>query len=200
VPLGCRQTASIETGYAPLRPESATFRSHLARLQRTSNAGRPDDGETAGRARPNRMDRLPAHPSRRVFSVLRLGQKVLRPGVQTLDCLLRFDVLHKNQIDVVARIPMWLPLGKGERPRASRRGKYLKEWVEANGTPPARRDRLSPRVFAHRIARVEVGDTEKGPVPYSVVKEILRWDTGKSGHSVSKSHSQGRQREGTGDE
>jgi hypothetical protein len=85
VPLGCRQTASIETGYAPLRPESATFRSHLARLQRTSNAGRPDDGETAGRARPNRMDRLPAHPSRRVFSVLRLGQKVLRPGVQTLD-------------------------------------------------------------------------------------------------------------------
>ena len=115
-------------------------------------------------------------------------------------CLLRFDVLHKNQIDVVARIPMWLPLGKGERPRASRRGKYLKEWVEANGTPPARRDRRSPRVFAHRIARVEVGDTEKGPVPYSVVKEILRWDTGKSGHSVSKSHSQGRQREGTGDE
>jgi hypothetical protein len=93
-------------------------------------------------------------------------------------CLLRFDVLPKNHIDVVARIPMWLPLGNGEKPRASRRGKYLNAWVEANDGPPSRGDRLSPCVFVRRIARVQVGDTEKGPVPYSVVKKILRWETG----------------------
>jgi hypothetical protein len=119
--------------------------------------------------------------------------KYYDPAFKRWTCLLRFDVLRENQIDVVARIPMWLPLGTGDKPRASRRGKYLKEWVEANDEPPARGDRLSPRVFVGRIARVEVGHTEKGPVPYSVVKKILRWETGKSGHSVSKSHSQGRQ-------
>jgi hypothetical protein len=51
-----------------------------------------------------------------------------------------------------------------------------------------------------RIARVEVGDTSKGPVPYSVVKKILCWETGKPRHSVSKSHSQGRHGETTRDE
>ena len=115
-------------------------------------------------------------------------------------CLLRFDVLHNNRSDVIARIPMWLSLGTGEQPRASRRSNYFKEWVQANGGPPVRGDRLSPQVFVHRIACVEVGDTTKGPMPYSVVKKILRWETGKSGHSVSKSHSQGRQRERALDE
>jgi len=122
------------------------------------------------------------------------------PAFKRWTCMLRFQVLHDNRIDVVARIPMWLSLGSGERPRASRRSNYLKEWVEANCGPPDRGDRLSPQVFTHRIARVEVGDTTKGAAPYSVVKKILRWETGKSGHSVSKSHSQGRQGEGTPDE
>jgi len=121
--------------------------------------------------------------------------KYYDPVFKRWTCLLRFDVLRENQIDVVARVPMWLSLGTSEKPRASRRSNYLKEWVGANGGPPDRRDRLSPQVFVSRIARVEVGDTTKGPVPYSVVKKILRWETGKSGHSVSKSHSQGRQRE-----
>jgi hypothetical protein len=42
---------------------------------------------------------------------------------------------------------------------------------------------------------VEIGDTEptKSPVPYSVVRKILSWETGGvPGHSVIKSHSQGR--------
>ena len=105
-------------------------------------------------------------------------------------CLQRFDVLRENGTDVVARIPMWLSLGNGEKPRASRRSNYLKEWVKANGGPPVRSDRLSSHVFVHRIARVEVGDTTKGPVPYSVVKKILRWETGGSGslsHQVTQS-------------
>jgi len=72
----------------------------------------------------------------------------------------------------------------------------MREWVRANGRPPSRGDRLSPRVFTRRMARVEVGDTdpEKSPVPYSVVRRIVSWETGTfPGHSVSKSHSQGRQ-------
>jgi hypothetical protein len=107
---------------------------------------------------------------------------------------------YEGGIGVVARVPMWLSLGTGEKPRAPRRSNYLKEWVHANGGSPSRGDRLSPRVFVHRIARVEVGDTTKGPAPYSVVKKILLWETGKSGHSVSKSHSQGRQPERARDE
>ena len=120
------------------------------------------------------------------------AKKYHDPAFKRWTCMLRFHVLHNNRVDVVARIPMWLSLGRGERPRASRRSNYLKEWVEANCGPPIRGDRLSPQVFVHRIARVEVGDTTKGPVPYSVVKKILSWETGKSGHSVSKSHSQER--------
>ena len=126
--------------------------------------------------------------------------KYYDPVFKRWTCLLRFDVLRENGIGVIARIPMWLSLGNGEQPRASRRSNYLRDWVKANGGPPACGDRLSPQVFTHRIARIEVGDTTKGPVPYSVVKKILRWETGKSGHSVIKSTSQGRQPERTGDE
>src|SRR5215471_5937127 len=105
-------------------------------------------------------------------------------------CILRFNVLRENG-DFIARIPIWLSLGNGEKARASRRGRYLQEWVKANGGPPHRADRLSPQVFKNRIARVKVGDTGKGLIPYSVVKEIVLWKTGKSGHSVSQSTSQG---------
>ncbi len=119
------------------------------------------------------------------------------PAFHRWTCLLRFDVFRENRIEVVAQVPLWLSLGKGERPQASRRSKYLKEWVRANCGPPVRGDRLSPKVFVHRMARIEVGDTTNGPVPYSVVKKIVCWETGKSGNSVSKSHSQGRQREET---
>ena len=91
-------------------------------------------------------------------------------------------------------IPLWFGLGDDEKPRASRRGKYLAEWVKANGGPPGRGDRLSPNVFTRRIARVQIGDT-KSPIPYSVIKKIIRWETGSSRHSVSKYTSQGRPRE-----
>jgi hypothetical protein len=117
------------------------------------------------------------------------------PAFQRWTCLLIWDVLKDDLLTVIATIPWWLPLGTREKPWASRRGKYLPEWVRANGGPPVRGDRLSPRVFTRRMARVEVGDTDptKSPVPYSVVKKIVRWETGSgAGHSVSKSHSQGR--------
>jgi hypothetical protein len=111
-------------------------------------------------------------------------------------CLVLFDVLADDLLRVIARVPLWLNLGSGEKPRAGRRGNYLREWVKANRGPPVRGDRLSPKVFVGRIARVEVGDTdaERSPIPYSVVRRIVRWETGGTpGHSVNHSHSQGQQ-------
>jgi hypothetical protein len=108
-------------------------------------------------------------------------------GFRRWTCLLLFDLFHANGVDVIARVPMWLSLGPGQKARASRRGKYLAEWVKARGGPPARGDRLSPRVFAHRMALVEVRGTMKGPAPYSVVRTVLQWLTG---NGVSQSTSQ----------
>jgi hypothetical protein len=111
-------------------------------------------------------------------------------------CLLRWAVLSEDQQRTIAKpIPLWFPLGDGEKPRAPRRGKYFPEWVRANGGPPLKGDRLSPRVFTRRIARVEIGDT-KSLVPYSTVRKIIRWETGSGSVSFSQqSHSQGRQQE-----
>lgn len=107
------------------------------------------------------------------------------PGFKRWVCLLLWEVLADDLVRVMACVPLWLPLGCKERPCASRRGKYLPEWIRANGGPPARRDRLSPNVFKHRMARVEIDDTQ-GPAPYSVIRKIVEWETGKSGHSVSQ--------------
>jgi hypothetical protein len=118
------------------------------------------------------------------------------PGFRRWTCLLRWEVLTDDLLTVIATVPQWLPLGDGKKARASRRGKYLKEWVRANGGPPKRGDRLSPRVFTRRMARVEVGDTDpkKSPVPYTVVRKILSWETGGvPGNSVNQSESEGRQ-------
>jgi hypothetical protein len=109
-------------------------------------------------------------------------------------CFVRWDVLT-DTLEPIARVPLWWNLGDGENPRASRRSKYFKEWVRANGGPPARGDRLSPNVFRHRMARVEIGDTDptKSAAPYSVVRTIIEWETGVvRGHSVNQSTSQGR--------
>jgi hypothetical protein len=73
-------------------------------------------------------------------------------------CFVRWDVLT-DELEVIARVPLWWNLGDGESPRAGRRSKYFKEWVRANGGPPVRGDRLSPNVFRRRMARVEIGDT-----------------------------------------
>jgi len=113
------------------------------------------------------------------------------PGFKRWTCLIRFDVLSDDLMRVLARVPLWLNLGGRDKPHAGRRRKYFKEWVRANGGPPGRQDRLSPRVFTGRMARIQIGETE-GDAPYSVVREILSWETGPApGHSVNKSHSQG---------
>lgn len=110
-------------------------------------------------------------------------------------CLLRFNVLSDDLYRTLARVPLWLNLGDRDRPHASRRGRYFREWIRANGGPPHRCDRLSPDVFTGRMARVLVRDT-KGDAPYSVIAKVLSWDTDLPGHSVQQSHSQGRHGEG----
>ncbi len=119
------------------------------------------------------------------------------PGYRRWICLLRWNVLADDALTHIATVPLWFALGDGDKPKASRRSNYLREWMRANGGPPSRGDRLSPRVFVRRMAQVEIADTDpkKSPIPYSVVRKILSWETGPmAGHSVIKSHSQGRQR------
>jgi len=113
-------------------------------------------------------------------------------GFKRWTCLLRFDVLSADLIRTIACVPWWINLGSEQEPHAKRRSRYFQEWVRANGKLPLRTDRLSPRVFTHRMALVEIGDTS-GVAPYSVVRKIIEWQTGAagSGHSVSKSNSQG---------
>jgi len=119
------------------------------------------------------------------------GKQYKDPGFNRWTCLLRWDALSADLFSILATVPQWFPLGKRNKPYASRRGKYLPEWIRANGGPPIRRDRLSPNVFLRRLARVEIRDTD-GPAPYSKVYRIIEWETGSRGHSISKSHSQGR--------
>ncbi len=123
----------------------------------------------------------------------KFGKHYRDPGFRRWLCLLRWDVLTDDACNVVACVPQFFALGNGAKPRASRRGTYFPEWVRASGGPPTRGDRLSPQVFTHRVARVLIADTEKSAMPYSVVREIIEWETGSPGSSVNKSHNQGRQ-------
>jgi hypothetical protein len=109
------------------------------------------------------------------------------PGFKRWTCLLRFDVFSPDITQVPNCVPFWMSLGSGVKPRAGRRGRYFKEWVRANGEPPARQDRLSPNVFTARMAHIEIGDT-KGDAPYSVVRKIISWETGPRRVTRSASH------------
>jgi hypothetical protein len=120
------------------------------------------------------------------------GKRYRDPGFKRWTCLLRWNVLSDDAQRIVCEcVPLWFALGERVKPHASRRSRYLAEWVRANDGPPGRGDRLSPNIFTRRIAKVEIGDA-KSPAPYSVVRRIIRWETGPSRHSVSKSTSQDR--------
>ena len=100
------------------------------------------------------------------------------PQFKRWTCLLLFDAFAEGTDCLLGTIPLWFNGGDGTKPRASRRGHYLPAWVKANGGPPARKDRLSPAVFLKRMAKIRVADTEKGPLRYSIVREIIEWETG----------------------
>lgn len=116
-------------------------------------------------------------------------------------CMISFDILADNLLEVVARrVPMFFGLGDAERPKAGRRTMFYYTWTLANGAPPRRLDRTSPRVFVNRMARVVVRDTKRciqdarrAIDPYSVIEKVLDWETGPSGvHLINRSTNQGR--------
>ena len=103
-------------------------------------------------------------------------------------CAVQFDVMSDDLLRVIGRVTLFLPLGSRERPHAGRRGKYWPTWVQANGCPPRRGDRLSPRVFEKRLARIAIRDVVTNHRDrkkrlqmeefYSVVEEVKSWETG----------------------
>ena len=116
--------------------------------------------------------------------------------------LVLWDVMADN-FDTIARdVPMFFSLGEGKRPKAGRSSRYFHEWCVANGGPPRRDDRTSPRVFTNRFARVLVRDTKRSrydarraPAPYSVIDKVLEWDTGSALQEFNNSTIQGGQLE-----
>lgn len=96
-----------------------------------------------------------------------------------------FDVMDKN-LNKLARLGWFMNLGSGDKPHVTRRSNYWAAWVKANGGPPKRRDRVSSRVFVRRYATVVVADTTRDSrqelavreLAYSVIRDVLSWDTG----------------------
>jgi hypothetical protein len=108
-------------------------------------------------------------------------------------CLLQIDLFQDDLGEPLGRVTRFYNLGNGERPRISRRSKYWAAWVRANGGPPKRGDRMSPQIFVRRFAKVRVGDTTKdfeqhaikSDDAYSVVVEIVEWETGPNSQNVA---------------
>ena len=111
------------------------------------------------------------------------------PGFKKWLCVLRWDVLHAENLGKIARVPQWLYIGR--KPHATRRAQYWREWCRAHGGPPLRKDRMTARIFTRRIARVIVADSgapsssEIPHCPYSVVRRITEWETGNGQESTS---------------
>ncbi len=100
-------------------------------------------------------------------------------GFRQHTCRLLFDVFGRDGMTRIATVPVWLNLGKREKPYAPRRGKYFQWWVEANGgKAPTRADRMTPGLFQKRMATIIVADN-KGTPPYSIVTSVKSWDTGQ---------------------
>jgi hypothetical protein len=135
-----------------------------------------------------------------IYPAYCMWAKVYRdPGFHRWTCLLRFELLAGDLVTVVAAsVPKWFNLGVGVKPHAGRRSKYFAEWIRANrGCPPARHDRMSPKVFTHRMAHVRVEDTS-GNAPYSVIQQIVSWETGPDSGSLSQQVTQSRSANGKG--
>jgi hypothetical protein len=113
------------------------------------------------------------------LAICRTAKLYRDPGFKRWVCLLLWDVVRELSLDPIARrVPMWLNLGEGPKPHAGRRSRYLQEWIRANdGRPPNRGDRVSPRIFSRRLARVQIEDANS-QIPYSKVGQILSWETG----------------------
>jgi hypothetical protein len=106
-------------------------------------------------------------------------------------CAIHFDILDEFTLERLASCTWYLNLGSKDKPRSGRRSNYWIAWVKANGGPPARSDRLSPKVFEGRYATVRIEDTAKtfrqatveDGMAYSIVRDVISWKTGSTNHS-----------------
>jgi len=104
---------------------------------------------------------------------------------------LLWDVFSPNGMTKIATVRRWIYIGtRGDKPHVGRGTDFWNWWVQANdGHPPTRADRMTPRIFTKRMARVEVtdsgppkarkGEAPKPHNPYSIVKRVLSWETGR---------------------
>ena len=70
-------------------------------------------------------------------------------------CAVEFDILGAPAEDGRCRLVWYLNLGSKDKPKAIRRSNYWSAWLQANGRPPKRSDRLSPRAFEGRAATLK---------------------------------------------
>lgn len=108
------------------------------------------------------------------------------PGYRKWLCVLRWDIFDPTGFKAIARVPQWLYIGR--RQHCTRRSQFWREYCRANGGPPARQDRMGTSVFMRRIASVLVRDTKRPELkvgepplphsPYSVVEQVLSYETG----------------------
>jgi hypothetical protein len=118
------------------------------------------------------------HEPGKYSAYCRWAGKYYDPQFKRWVAMLLWDVLSQNLEETIAKVPQWFRLGDdAERPRASLRSKYLREWARANGAPATRGDRLSCKVFVRRIAKIEIADADS-PTRHSVVRKIIEWQTG----------------------
>ncbi|PYV74385.1 MAG: hypothetical protein DMG96_20355 [Acidobacteria bacterium] len=55
----------------------------------------------------------------------------------------------------------FMHVSHGSKPEIGRRSKYYAAWVEANGGPPKRKDRLPPKVFRGKAFLLRIRDVIK---------------------------------------
>jgi hypothetical protein len=154
---------------SPQQSASSNLKPHLVRRIEPDiswhYAARIEPGEYVGRCR---------------------SARVYRGNFHRWTCALQFDILSDSFLEVICPLSLFLNLGKKERPHVGRCSNYWSAWIAANGGPPKRNDRLAPRVFEGRYARVLVDDVTRDhkriSLPpdscYSIIRKVLAWQGG----------------------
>jgi len=100
-----------------------------------------------------RFPRLPAGAREMICTEARMYRD---PGFNAWKVRLRFhDLLNEEHVFG------FFHLSRGSKPVIGRRSRYYAAWVMANGGPPRRRDRLSPRVFKGKWFLLRIRDVRK---------------------------------------
>lgn len=114
-------------------------------------------------------------------------------GFKRWVCMVKFDILDGEK--KIASLAWFLNLGKGEKAHAGLRSNFYAAWVMASGTKPQRLDRTALKVFKGRMATVTVDyitrNHKQQAIPdaaaYSVITQVLSWDTGSNNQLITQS-------------